>query len=117
MSSNNGINNVPVFSSANFRTWQQTMGDYLRSMRLYRHISGAAFRPAPVVPPTQANLDTMVAWDEADEQAQGILGLRLSTNLHTRLGATAHACGRPWTTLLGNQGYLAFMLICRPPCT
>jgi hypothetical protein len=91
MSSNNGINNVPVFSGANFHTWQQTMGDYLRSMRLFRHVSGATVRPAPVVPPTQANLDAIAAWDEADEQAQGILGLRLLTNLRTHLGATAHA--------------------------
>jgi hypothetical protein len=91
MSSNNGINNVPVFSGANFCTWQQTMWDYLRSMKLYRHASGTAFRPAVVVPPTQANLDTIAAWDEADEQAQGILGLRLLTNLCTHLGATAHA--------------------------
>jgi gag-polypeptide of LTR copia-type len=44
-----------------------------------------------VVPPTQANLDAIAALNKADEQAQGILGLRLSTNLHTHLGATAHA--------------------------
>jgi gag-polypeptide of LTR copia-type len=48
-------------------------------------------RPTLVVPPTQANLDAIAAWDEADEQAQGILGLRLLTNLRTHLGATAHA--------------------------
>jgi gag-polypeptide of LTR copia-type len=65
--------------------------DYLRSMKLYRHASGAVTRPAGVVPLTQANLDAIAAWDEANEQAQGILGLRLSTNLCTHLGATAHA--------------------------
>jgi hypothetical protein len=91
MSSNNGINNVSVFSGANFCTWQQTMGDYLRSMRLFRHVSGVTVRPTPVVSPTQANLDTIAAWDEANEQAQGILGLRLSTNLCIHLGVTAHA--------------------------
>jgi gag-polypeptide of LTR copia-type len=89
--SNNGINNIPVFSGANFHTWQQMMGDYLRSMRLFRHVSGTTIRPTPVVPLIQANLDTIAAWDEANEQAQGILGLRLSTNLCTHLGATAHA--------------------------
>jgi energy-converting hydrogenase Eha subunit E len=104
MSSNNGINNIPVFSSANFYTWQQTMGDYLRSMRLYRHISGAAFRLALVVPPTQANLDAMAAWDEADEQAQGILGLRLSTNLCTHLGATDHASWQALDNAFGQPG-------------
>jgi hypothetical protein len=104
MSSNNGINNIPVFSGANFCTWQQMMGDYLRSMRLYRHVSGTAFRPAPVVPPTQANLDAMAAWDEADEQAQGILGLRLSTNLHTHLSDTAHALWQALDNAFGQPG-------------
>jgi hypothetical protein len=92
MSSNNGINNVAVFSGANFCTWQQTMGDYLRSMRLFRHVSGTTIRPTQwFLPPRQANLDAIAAWDEADEQAQDILGHRLLTNLHTHLGATAHA--------------------------
>jgi gag-polypeptide of LTR copia-type len=104
MSSNNGINNVPVFSSANFRTWQQMMGNYLRSMKLYRHASGAIIRPTVVVPPTQANLDAIAAWDEADEQAQGILGLRLSTNLHTHLGATAHALWQALDNAFGQPG-------------
>jgi hypothetical protein len=104
MSSNNGINNVPVFSGVNFCTWQQTMGDYLRSMKLFRHVSGAAFRPASVVPPTQANLDAIVAWNEADEQAQGILGLRLLTNLRTHLGATAHALWQALDNAFGQPG-------------
>jgi gag-polypeptide of LTR copia-type len=104
MSSNNGINNVPVFSGANFRTWQQTMGDYLRSMRLFRHVSGATVRLTPVVPPTQANLDAIAAWNEADEQAQGILGLRLLTNLHTYLGVTAHASWQALDNAFGQPG-------------
>jgi hypothetical protein len=104
MSSNNRINNVPVFSGANFHTWQQTMGDYLRSMKLYKHASGATIRPTAVVPPTQVNLDTIVVWDEADEQAQGILGLRLSTNLHTHLGATAHALWQALDNAFGQPG-------------
>jgi hypothetical protein len=104
MSSNNGINNIPVFSSANFRTWQQMMGDYLRSMRLFRHVSGATVRPTLVVPPTQANLDAIAAWNEADEQAQGILGLRLSTNLRTHLGVTAHASWQALDNAFGQPG-------------
>jgi hypothetical protein len=86
-------------------------------MRLYRHVSGTLVRPTPVVPPTQANLDAIAAWDEADEQAQGILGLRLSTNLRTHLGLQPTLRGRPWIMPSGNQGYPAFMLICRLPCT
>jgi hypothetical protein len=104
MSSNNGIDNVLVFSSANFRTWQQMMGDYLRSMRLFRHVSGTTIRPTPVVPPIQANLDAIAAWDEANEQAQGILGLRLSTNLCTHLNATAHASWQALDNAFGQPG-------------
>jgi hypothetical protein len=104
MCSNNGINNVPVFSSVNFRTWQQTMGDYLRPMRLFRHVSGATIRLTLVVLPTQANLDAIAAWDKADEQAQGILGLRLSTNLRTHLGVTAHTLWQALDNAFGHPG-------------
>ena len=91
--SSNSINTVPVFSSASFCTWKQQMGDFLRYQRLWRIVSGAATRP---VGNTPADLATQNAWDEADEQAQGILGLRLSTNLRTHLGATS---ALSWTAL------------------
>jgi gag-polypeptide of LTR copia-type len=71
---------------------------------LYRHVSGAAFRLAPVVLLTQANLDAMAAWDEADEQAQSILGLRLLTNLCTHLGATAHTLWQALDNAFGQPG-------------
>jgi energy-converting hydrogenase Eha subunit E len=73
-------------------------------MKLYRHASGTTIRPTAVVPPTQASLDTIAAWDEANEQAQGILGLRLSTNLHTHLGATAHASWQALDNAFGQPG-------------
>jgi hypothetical protein len=57
-----------------------------------------------MVPLTQANLDTIAAWNEADEQAQGILGLRLSTNLCTHLGATAHALWQALDNVFGQPG-------------
>ena len=67
--SSNSINTVPVFAGANFRTWQQQMGDFLRFQRLWRITSGAATRP---VRNTPADLAAQNAWDEGDEQAQGI---------------------------------------------
>ena len=91
--SSNSINTVPVFASANFRTWQQQMGDFLHFQRLWRITSGAATRP---VGNTPADLVAQNAWDEGDEQAQGILGLRLSPNLRTHLGATS---ALSWTAL------------------
>ena len=89
----NGINSVPVFSGANFRTWKQQMGDFLRYQKLWRIVSGQVTRP---VRNTPTDLVAQNAWNEADEQAQGILGLRLSTNLRTHLGATL---ALSWTAL------------------
>ena len=91
--SSNSINTVPVFAGANFCTWQQQMGDFLRYQRLWRIVSGQVTRP---VGNTPADLVAQNAWDEADEQAQGILGLQLSMNLCTHLGATS---ALSWTAL------------------
>ena len=91
--SSNLINAVPVFSGVNFRTWQQQMGDFLCFQRLWRITSGTVTRP---VGNTPADLAAQNAWDEGDEQAQGILGLRLSPNLCTHLGATS---ALSWTAL------------------
>ena len=91
--SSNSINTVPVFAGANFRTWQQQMGDFLCFQRLWRIVSGVTTRP---VGNTPTDLLAQNAWDEGDEQAQGILGLCLSPNLHTHLGATS---ALSWTAL------------------
>ena len=80
------------------------MGDYLKYQRLWRHTSGASTRLAGASPPTQANMDAQAAWDEADEQALGILGLCLSPNLHTHLGATATISWDNLDTAFGQPG-------------
>jgi gag-polypeptide of LTR copia-type len=87
--SSTAIQGVPVFSGVNFRTWQQQMGDFLKFQELWRIVLGAFTRPVVAVPPTQANLDALAKWDTKDEKAQGILGLHLSPNLRTHLGATS----------------------------
>ena len=69
------------------------MADYLRFMKLWRIVSGATTRP---VGNTPADILAQGIWDEGDEQAQGILGLRLSQNLRTHLGATL---ALSWTAL------------------
>ena len=89
----NSINAVPVFAGANFRTWQQQIRDFLHFQKLWRITSGVATRPAGNTP---ADLAAQNAWDEGDEQAQGILGLRLSPNLRTHLSATL---ALSWTAL------------------
>ena len=99
--SQNSINAVPIFSGANFRTWAQQMGDYLRFQRLWRITSGTATRP---VRNTPTDLAAQNAWDEGDEQAQGILGLRLSSNLRTHLGATSALSWTALNNVFGQPG-------------
>ena len=84
--SSNSLNTVPTFSGANYRTWKQQMEDYLKFLKIWRIVSGAVTRP---VGNTPADLVAQNAWDEGDEQAQGVIGLRISPNLRTHLGATS----------------------------
>jgi gag-polypeptide of LTR copia-type len=90
---NMSSNSIPVFAGANFRTWQQQMGDFLYFQKLWRITSSITTRPIGAAP---ANLLAQDAWDESDEQAKGIFGLHLSPNLCTHLGATA---ALSWATL------------------
>ena len=75
----------------NFCAWQQSMGDFLKSQKLWQHATGVVTRPVEAVPgaPTAAELQLQGTWDETDDQIKGILGLRLSPNLCTHLGTTA----------------------------
>ena len=99
--SSNSINAVPVFSGANFRTWKQQMEDYLKFLKIWRIVSGMVTRP---VGNTPADLLAQNAWDEGDEQAQGILGLRLSHNLRTHLGATSTLSWAALDNAFGQPG-------------
>ena len=101
---NNTLNTtITVFASANFRAWQQSMGDYLKSQKLWRHATGVVTRPVAVDPaaPTAAELQLQGIWDKTDDQIKGILGLRLSPNLRTHLGTTATPAlaAQAWTSL------------------
>ena len=91
--SSNSVSAVPVFAGANFHTWQQQMGNFLCFQRLWRITSGMVTRP---VGNTPADVAAQNAWDEGDEQAQGILGICLSSNHRTHLGATS---ALSWTAL------------------
>ena len=85
---NNTLNTtVTVFASANFHAWQQSMGDYLKSQKLWHHVTGIVTCPVAVNPaaPTAAELQLQGVWDKTDDQIKGILGLRLSPNLRTHL--------------------------------
>ena len=109
MSSSSALNNaIPIFQGANFCTWQQVMGDYLKSQWLWFHV--AALRdcgrghPVEVTARalTQAEADAQVAWDADD-----ILGLCLSPNLRTHLGNTARLMWESLNTTFGQPGVSA----------
>ena len=84
---------IPVFQGANFHTWQQEMGDYLKSQQLWFHVAtlmdGGRGHPVETVAGalSQAEADAQVAWDNI--QCLGIFGLHLSPNVRTHLRNTA----------------------------
>ena len=101
---NNTLNmTITVFAGANFCAWQPSMGDYLKSQKLWHHATGVVTRPVAAVPasPMDAELQLQGLWDETDDQIKGILGLRLSPNLHTHLGTTAApaTASQAWASL------------------
>ena len=117
MSSSSTLNTaVPVFQGVNFRTWQQAMGDYLKSQQLWFHVAaltdGGRGRPveATAGAPTHAEADAQVAWDADDIQCLSILGLCLSPNPRTHLGNTARLMWDSLNTTFGQPGVSAISL-------
>ena len=101
---NNTLNTtISIFASMNFHAWQQSMGDFLKSQKLWCHATGVVTCPVEAVPgaPTAAELLLQGTWDETDDQIKGILGLRLSPNLCTHLGtnATPAMAAQSWASL------------------
>src|ERR1700735_1048865 len=119
---------VPMFNGSDYRSWATSMTAYLRSIRLWGIIAGretkpdalpssgraaiAATPPPPAQPaipaPSQEQVSERQAaiheWIEKDEQAQGIIQLRLSHNLHTLLGITAYRTWRNIEEAYGRPG-------------
>ena len=115
---------VPLFNGSDYRT---SMTAYLCSIRLWGIVSGRETRPdalssgraavaatstspaQPAIPaPTQEQVsERQVAireWIEKDEQAQGIIQLRLSHNLHTLIGITTYQTWRNIEDSYGKPG-------------
>ena len=114
MSSRSALNTaIPVFQGVNFCTWQQAMGDYLKSQRLWLHVAAlmdsGRGRPVEVTAraPTQAEADAQVAWDADETQCLGIPGLRLSPNFRTHLGNTARLMWESLNNMFGQPGVSA----------
>lgn len=95
MSTSNNIERfVPVFDGANFLEWKAQMTAYLQERGLWRIVNGAITLPVLAAGITQAQID---AWIDKDEQAQGILTLRIAHNLRT--GVLANSAAGIWTNL------------------
>ena len=96
MSSSNALNSaVPLFSSTQYQEWAQKMGDYLISQQLWLQVEAvvngglAWLVTANPAAPMQQEFQAQLDWDCDDLQTKGILGLQLSPNLCTHIGATA----------------------------
>ena len=99
---NNKLNtSVPVFMGSDFRTWEQKMGDYLKSQCLWCFARGSTFVhlvEAIAGQPTAAKLQAQADWNESNMQVQGILGSCILIMLHLHLGTnTAGTWANLWT--------------------
>ena len=105
---NNNLNaSIPVFTGSDFRVWEQKMGDFLKSQRLWRITTSAAGSTWPVEAitgaPTPAEALLQAAWDKKSEQMQGIIGSRILQMLCPHIGMT---CAETWTNLRARFGTL-----------
>ena len=115
---------VPLFNGSDYRSWATSMAAYLLSIRLWGIVEGREHRledlpsgraTVAATTTTQAQLAILAPsheqvserqrdqreWIEKDEQAQGIIQLRLSHNLHTLIGITAY---RTWKNIADSYG-------------
>src|SRR5882757_1382162 len=101
--SSNTVAMVPIFNGSDYRVWAQKMEDYLKSLKLWRFVTGTTTRPTPVLPaaPTLVEQQAMNDWDDLNDQAQGIIALRLSGNLRTHIAPLASVT---WTSLSNTFG-------------
>ena len=103
---NNNLNaSIPIFTSSDFWVWEQKMGDYLKSQRLW-HITTSAVgstRPVEAITgaPIPAEAQLQAAWDKNSEQVQGIIGSHISQTLRPHIGMT---CAETWTNLRTRFG-------------
>ena len=103
---------VSLFNSSDYRSWATSMTAFLHSQRLWGIVSGRGSRPSdlspraavaatttsPAQPAIPAPTPEQVSerqreqkeWMEKDEQAQGIIQLRLTHNLHSLMGISAY---------------------------
>ena len=104
---NNLTTSVPVFTGSDFWIWEQKMGDFLKSQRLWRITTGAPGSTWPVEAitgnPTPAEALLQAAWDENLEQVQGIIGSCISQTLCPHISTT---CAETWANLRARFGTL-----------
>ena len=104
---------IPLFNGSDYHSWATSMTAYLHSICLWGIVSGRENMPLdlpsgraavtatqtspaqPAIPaPTQEQVSERQAaqreWIEKDEQALGIIQLRLSHHLHTLIGITSY---------------------------
>jgi hypothetical protein len=79
---------VTVFDGSNFLLWSDQMKGFLQSRRLWRIVSGALVAPAAVAAGL-AN-PALDSWLAADEEAQGILVLKIAASLRTGIFVAAN---------------------------
>ena len=123
---------VSLFNGSDYHSWATSMTAFLHSQCLWRIVSGRETRPnnlpssgraavaatttspaqLAIPAPTQEQVSErqreIREWIEKDEQAQGIIQLRLTHNLHSLMGITTY---RTWRNIEESYGKPGVALI------
>ena len=103
----NSPNVVPVFNRSNFRIWAEKMEDYLKSQKLWHYVkANGMVRLTPAILSTAMpnEIKVMDDWDKVNNQANGIIALRLAHSLRTHLKPTVAATWSSLDTTFGVPG-------------
>ena len=116
---------VSLFNGSDYHSWATSMTAFLHSQCLWGIVSGRETRPpslptsgtaavaatattsaqpaisAPTLEQVSERQREIREWIEKDEQAQGIIQLRLTHNLHSLMGVTAY---QTWRNIEDSYG-------------
>ena len=108
MSNEEIYRSVPMLDGSNYTVWAQAITAALRSRGVWQITRG--HEPRPVNPPANASPEDKAArekekadWDNRDDQALGLMQLKMQRSLHHHIGETTTS-GTLWTILKDTYG-------------
>ena len=107
---------VPVLNGTNYRIWKIQMSNYLHAKGLWQYVRGLVPRPkdapptgtaaAPIASTAEA-AEKQLAWDIKDDEANGLIMLKVAYSLHGQQGITSYHSWESLNTMFNIQGAAA----------